>query len=342
MGNFKLKLVAYFEGRSIVRALGSLTRAAERGRVDELGEQLEARRRELERERRRLRETTLRFGEALAATHDVEQLRRAMFDTAIEATGATGAVLVADEVELLRIGTFDPADETIHVPLVAAGEDFGLLTLHAPSFDDDERETAIWLVAHGVIALENARRHRDAERQALVDGLTALANRRLCVAALGKELARAERFTEPLALVIADLDDFKAINDRYGHPTGDDVLRQFATTLRQNVRDIDVAGRWGGEEFVLILPRTDAAGAKKLVERIRGAVAKVTVAAPGGDSLRVTASFGIASFPAYRGEADIVAAADMALYDAKRRGKNRVSVAFESARTSVPSRAASG
>ena len=102
------------------------------------------------------------------------------------------------------------------------------------------------------------RLHRIVERQALLDGLTGLANRRQSEEALSAELHRAERLGGPLALVLADLDSFKGVNDRYGHPAGDTVLREFAQVLRATVREIDTAGRWGGEEFFVLLPGTTA------------------------------------------------------------------------------------
>src|SRR5439155_7741229 len=139
-------------------------------------------------------------------------------------------------------------------------------------FDGEQRGTAASLVGHAVVALENARLHRIVQRQALVDGLTGLANRRQCESALGAERARAERFDGPLAFVLADLDDFKAVNDRYGHPAGDVVLREFAETLRESVREIDLAGRWGGEEFALVLPGADLAGGVQLAERVRSSL----------------------------------------------------------------------
>jgi diguanylate cyclase (GGDEF)-like protein len=178
-----------------------------------------------------------------------------------------------------------------------------------------------------VIALANAHRHRTVERQALVDGLTGLANRRLCTAALEKELARAERFGEPLALVLADIDDFKLINDHWGHPTGDEVLKTFATVLRQSVREIDLAGRWGGEEFALLLPGTDLEGGHELAERVRRKLVRKKFVAPDGERIRVTASFGVAAFPEVASQDQLVAASDGALYEAKHTGKNRVAVA---------------
>ena len=278
--------------------------------------ELQARVTDLEEERRRVRETTLRFGEALAATHDIDELQRVIVETAVQLTGASRGRLVKSGDVVAQ----DGAGARLELPLGS----FGTIELIGDEFTADQRESADWLAGHAVIALGNAQRHRTVEKQALVDGLTGLANRRLCAAALDQELARAERFGEPLAVVLADLDDFKSINDRFGHPTGDEVLRAFAELLQGGVREIDLAGRWGGEEFVLLLPETDLDGGAKLAERIRQSLADQELAGPDGTTFRVTASFGVAAFPDAPSGDQLVAAADAALYEAKRSGKNRV------------------
>ena len=348
--------VAYIQGRTIVGTLGRLADAARgiaRGRLgdrvhvrgrdefaslarafNQMADQLEARLHELEEERSRLRETTLRFGEALAATHDVDQLLRVIVETAVQATGATRGELTDGGVVLVAHGG-DRAPVKLEFPLGAGRESFGTLVLYGDDFTSDQRESAGWLVGHAVIALSNARQHRAVEQQALVDSLTGLANRRLCTAALEKELARAERFEEPLTLVLADIDDFKTINDRWGHPTGDEVLQAFAEHLRKSVREIDLAGRWGGEEFALLLPGTDREGGRQLAERIRELLVEQQPVAADGERIRVTASFGVASFPTVRGQNQLVAAADAALYEAKHTGKDRVVVSGPSAVTAT-------
>ena len=291
-------------------------------------DQLQARVKELEEERRRVRETTLRFGEALAATHDIDELKRVIVETAVESTGASVGRLVAGGEVLIEFGDGDPDGAArLELPLSTGTVTFGTLELVGEGFNADQRENAEWLVGHTVIALGNAQRHRTVEKQALVDGLTGLANRRLCTAALDKELARAGRFGESLALVLADLDDFKSINDRFGHPTGDEVLRAFAELLQASVREIDLAGRWGGEEFVLLLPETDLDGGVRLAERIRQTLDGHEFSGPDPARFRVSASFGVAAFPEAPSEDQLVAAADAALYDAKRSGKNRVGTA---------------
>lgn len=344
-----IALVAYLEGRSIVRTIASLVEAANaiaRGKLsqrvpvrgrDELARlglafndmagQLEERLAELESERKRLRDATTRFGAALAATHDVDQLLRVIVETAVEASGATGGTLLGHGRRSAETGDRSSGQERLDFPLRAGRTDFGTLSLFGKSFSEEERMNAASLAAHAAVALDNERLHRIVERQALVDGLTGLANRRQCEETLATEITRAERFGDPLALVVTDLDDFKDVNDAYGHAVGDLVLRDFATLLSSSVREIDLAARWGGEEFVLLLPGTDGPGARRLAERIRDALQSHLVVTPEAGPIRVTASFGVAAFPDVRDAAGLFHAADEALYAAKRAGKNRVEAA---------------
>jgi two-component system, cell cycle response regulator len=191
-------------------------------------------------------------------------------------------------------------------------------------FDADQVETARAIVAQAAVALENARLHRLVEQQALVDSLTGLANRRNLEETLASELARARRLGHELCLVLADLDRFKLVNDRYGHPAGDDVLRAFAHSLAGTIREGDVAGRWGGEEFALILVGVGVAGGVELAERARRATAAHPVTTGVGELVTVTASFGVASCFGTASSDELIAAADDALYQAKREGRDRV------------------
>ena len=343
-----IAVVAYLLGQSIVATLRRLVAAARalaegrlservpvRGRdefarlgtaFNEMAEQLQQRLEDLEAERRRLRDLTIRFGEALASTHDVDQLLRAIAETAVESTRASGGLVTGPDGRVVQVGDPNAGPERVELPLQAGGTSFGSLVLSGSEFSVLDVETASLLVGHAVIALENAQLHSILEQQALVDALTGLANRRSAEQALAVELARAVRFGSPLSLVFADLDHFKQVNDRFGHPSGDLVLRELAAVLGETVRKIDLAARWGGEEFCLILPGTDVAGAAHVAERVRTALAERTILTAEGLPLHVTASFGVAGQPPLASAEELIASADAALYDAKRRGRNCVSI----------------
>jgi diguanylate cyclase (GGDEF)-like protein len=160
--------------------------------------------------------------------------------------------------------------------------------------------------------------------QAAVDSLTGLANRRTLDEELALEWRRAQRVGASLAFVLLDLDNFKSVNDGHGHLAGDAVLRSVGDTLGQGVRQVDLAGRYGGEEFALILPETDLAGALKLAERLRVKLEETAVELPSGGTLTATASFGVAVSDGLVTAEELVAAADAALYAAKAAGKNCV------------------
>jgi diguanylate cyclase (GGDEF)-like protein len=334
-------LLAWLLGRTIVRSLKELADAAGavargqfaqrvpvRGRdefatlgraFNEMSEQLSA-------ERGRVQDAVDRFGKALAATHDPFTLLNVIVESAVEATGAAGGRLIVEGQERARAGEPERGGRPLVIPLGPDGGENTMLLL-APDgadFGDQSRELALWLGSQAAVALENVRLHRLVARQASTDGLTDLANRRQFEEGLTAEISRAERFGGPLALVLADLDDFKQVNDRYGHQTGDDVLRAFADVLRETVRDIDLAARYGGEEFAVLLPQTDLGGGERLAERLREAMAAHVIAPLGETGFSVTASFGVASFPEAATAAALFAAADEALYRAKSAGKNCV------------------
>jgi diguanylate cyclase (GGDEF)-like protein len=334
-------LLAWLLGRTIVRSLKELADAAGavargqfaqrvpvRGRdefatlgraFNEMSEQLSA-------ERGRVQDAVDRFGKALAATHDPFTLLKVIVESAVEATGAAGGRLIVEGREQARAGDPERGGRPLAIPLGPDGSENTMLLLapEGADFGDQSRELALWLGSQAAVALENVRLHRLVERQASTDGLTDLANRRQFEEGLAAEISRAERFGGPLALVLADLDDFKQVNDRHGHQSGDDVLRAFADVLRETVRDIDLAARYGGEEFAVLLPQTDLGGAERLAERVREAMAKHLIAPFGGIPFSVTASFGVASFPEAETAAALFAAADEALYRAKSAGKNCV------------------
>jgi two-component system cell cycle response regulator len=160
---------------------------------------------------------------------------------------------------------------------------------------------------------------------AVIDPLTGLHNRRYLDSHLRTLFERANMRRRPLSLMIADIDRFKAINDRLGHDGGDAVLREFASRLRKNLRGIDLVCRFGGEEFVIVMPDTDGPVAERVAERVRAQIANAPFAIEGGAPINVTASLGVAALtrPADTVEA-LMKRADVALYEAKNGGRNRV------------------
>jgi diguanylate cyclase (GGDEF)-like protein len=334
--------------------------------IDEISTELTSRMGELEAERGRFKETLQRYGETLAATHDLNALVGAVLDTAVQATRARGGRLLlydaerGEAIEQARIGTARGMRSDLPV-VVAAGDGLegealatheprvsqvpravlatpilrehhllGLVTAVDPeegAFSDEDVEALSALAVQAGVAIENARLHRVVERQAVTDSLTGLANRRQFYEVLGREYERAQRFGQPVSLILLDIDDFKLINDSKGHLAGDAVLHSVAATLAEVIREIDLAARYGGEEFAVLLPQTGPEGAANLAERLRSEIAARSIRFGTEEITGVTASFGVAAGPVNdQTQIDLIASADAALYQAKREGKNHVTV----------------
>lgn len=215
------------------------------------------------------------------------------------------------------------------VPLTAEGGKSGVAVLEhsiKPGSRVERRLVSIVerFCSQGALALRNAILLLELRRMATTDGLTKVANRRTFEIRLRQEISRAERDGAPLSLLILDIDNFKRLNDTYGHQTGDDVLREVAATLQAHCRNFDIAARYGGEEFTLMLPGCNAADAVTSAERLRQAIAA------NGSSVPVTVSVGVASYPVHATEPEeLVKKADKALYASKEAGRNRVSAPVE-------------
>jgi diguanylate cyclase (GGDEF)-like protein len=193
-------------------------------------------------------------------------------------------------------------------------------------FDEQEYELFAYLTGQAAVSIENVDLHETVRLQAVTDELTGLYNRNHFHDTLDSEIERSRRFGTDVGIVMLDIDDFKQVNDTYGHPQGDIVLVEVGRVLRELSRDIDEPARYGGEELAVILPQTDLNGAELLAERMRTAIAEIQIKRTDGDgALHVTASFGVASLPACASDREsLIAEADAALYRAKRAGKNRV------------------
>ncbi|KRB79136.1 diguanylate cyclase [Noviherbaspirillum sp. Root189] len=158
------------------------------------------------------------------------------------------------------------------------------------------------------------------------DALTGIGNRRMLMERVKIEVGRAERMERPMTLALLDVDRFKAVNDAHGHEAGDKALIEIARAIESGIRDYDICGRWGGEEFMVIMPEIGATEAAAVVERVRNAIAGLNLVA-GDISLELSASFGIAERRNGESVSDTIKRADAALFDAKRGGRNRYEVA---------------
>lgn len=170
--------------------------------------------------------------------------------------------------------------------------------------------------------LELEDKNHQLEQLAKVDMLTGLYNRHKIEESLDTEFSRSQRYGSMLSVILLDIDDFKAVNDTFGHQTGDQVLRSLAKILKSNTRKNDMVGRWGGEEFIILCPETDLTGAGLLANTLLNAIATYTFDGVGTK----TASFGVSSFQEHDDKTQLIAKADRALYKAKAMGKNRVEV----------------
>lgn len=227
-----------------------------------------------------------------------------------------------------RVGTETHAAHDI--PLAIEPHAIGVLHVQRNAslpFTEDEQQLLATIGTSLSLTLRNADAHQHLQDMALRDALTEVLNRRALDEPLKRELKSGLRYGAPACLLIIDIDYFKTVNDRLGHPAGDMVLKQLAALMTDTVRDIDMVGRYGGEEFMIILPHTSIEQALSLAERLRTSIECHAFDVEDG-IVRLTASIGIADVcdPAIASVDDWVNAADMALYDAKAQGRNRVVV----------------
>ncbi|WP_459903855.1 GGDEF domain-containing protein [Catenuloplanes indicus] len=217
----------------------------------------------------------------------------------------------------------------------------GVLALYdrlgADDFDDVDLGTLRTFAGQAAVAVENVRVHEEAQRLSLTDPVTGLWNYRYLQESIRREVERASRFGRTLAVLVLDLDHFKAVNDTYGHAVGDAVLVEFARRVRAGLREVDLAFRQGGEEFVVLLPETDSDGAATVAERLGAAVRDSPVPVSGGLRVPVTVSIGIAVYPRHGAVAQrVLDAADEAVYAAKRAGRDTYRVCAPPPAVTVP------
>ena len=213
----------------------------------------------------------------------------------------------------------------IAVPMIATESVLGLIYVRSSKLGPILSEANVRffevMASTAANALRNAQLFEEVEHRARTDFLTGLPNHRFFQATLTVELGRAQRHNHPLSLLIIDLDFLKEVNDRFGHPSGDMVIRTVAETIRGSCREIDFAARYGGEEFTVILPETPLAGAIQVADRIRECIAAEHFPRIGN----VTASVGVSNYPVNAlSREDLIRVADQALYIAKNGGRDRV------------------
>ncbi len=350
-GDFSVEVPT--EGNDEFAALGTEFNAMAR--------QLEARLEELQLERARLQETVRRVGESLGKGLDRDALLGIVVQTAVDGVGAECGRVVMRQAsngtlaEAARAGNvssylaavqaaeqaaFEAGDaaetqisgaNALARPLLAPEPEDGILgviSIARPGrpFTDRQRELFAYLTNQAAISIENVDLHETVQRQAVTDELTGLFNHRRFQEVMAAEVERVRRFNHELGLIMFDIDNFKRVNDTYGHLQGDYVLKEVARVLKESSREIDEPARYGGEEMAVALPQTGLEGAYEFAERVRQRIEALHLPLLEGEgTLRVTASFGVASLPhsAKTDKDALVAAADAALYRAKRSGKNR-------------------
>jgi diguanylate cyclase (GGDEF)-like protein len=334
--------------------LTALMAAGARDRTDRT-ERLRHRLEALQRERRRLQIAVRRIGDAFASNLDLDALVEIVARTAgeaLDAQGVRGSVVAGGDLH----ARVTEAPEPGLLGLLQAGEEGacaagattrlergGAFVLAAPvgpadapaavvavgragrPFVDEEVELFAYLCEQAAVSAANALRHETLHQQALTDELTGLANHRRLQEALAAATAGRASTGRTAALVLLDLDDFKQVNDRFGHQTGDLVLRRVGSCLRAVCREGDEPARYGGEELAVVLADADAERAMAFAERVRRAIAALPIQDPEGRRLPVTVSVGVAvAGPDAATPEALIAAADAALYAVKQAGKNGV------------------
>lgn len=216
------------------------------------------------------------------------------------------------------------------VPLIVQDKIIGLLAIDSSEtndFTEGDMKTASEFANQVAITLENARLYQETQTQAITDPLTNLYNRRGLFELGRVEFVRSDRMDRQFSAIMLDLDHFKKINDTYGHSTGDQVLREFANRCKSCIREIDLIGRYGGEEIIILLPDTGIKASLIVAERLRTAIAGRPIQLDEGKELHISASLGVACKDENTTSMDmLIARADQALYIAKHNGRNRVSV----------------
>ncbi len=327
---------------------------------NKMSNRLSAQMQQLRRQRAEIQESVRRIGEASASGLDRQALLAILVETAVGTcdadyglvalSGHVGAeaeagvakdgvqevALAAEERALREAGPVEVAENDAFAyasslgRIADASSPLGAMTIARAGvpFNANEREVFLYLVGQAAASVENLALHELVSEQAVTDDLTGLANNRAFRDVIEREGARAQRFGHDVSLLMIDIDDFKKINDTYGHPQGDAVLRVIGRILAEESREIDFPARYGGEEFAVLLPETATQGAAEVGERIRERIEEEAVPLlDAKGEIKITASLGLATLPGLAASAhELISKADVALYEAKGSGKNRLVV----------------
>jgi len=255
-------------------------------------------------------------------------------------SGIAGKVFTEKKSIITNLGGQDPrfsqfsADSSVSslicVPLIAKGECIGIINItnkrNGKLFNKKDLEFVEALANQAAIAVDNAQLYELATK----DGLTKLYIHRHFYSLLESEIKRVQRYRHVLSLLMMDIDNFKSVNDTYGHLAGDMVLKEIAAAIQKTVRHVDTPARYGGEEFSVILPETSAQNAVTIAERIRKKISEIEVKTENGAVIRPTVSIGIAEFPNAASDIKgLIDFADKALYESKHNGKNCIHLYFD-------------
>src|SRR5579864_6488261 len=243
-----------------------------------------------------------------------------------EVLASSGTVIEKDltaETDAFRV--FKESCSLMSIPLISFGQTLGVLTLHSSkrnAFGENELQSLESVADICANSIQNAHYVERVKQLAYLDGLTGIFNRRFFELRIMEEIERARRYGTGIAVIMADIDQFKRLNDEFGHLLGDEVLRQVSSIFHQQVRKIDVVCRYGGEEFAILLTQTNAQQAFTIAEKLRRQIENWQFP---GVPRSITISAGVAAFPTHgRSRDEIVRAADNGLYTAKQEGRNRV------------------
>jgi diguanylate cyclase (GGDEF)-like protein/PAS domain S-box-containing protein len=235
------------------------------------------------------------------------------------------------EDEVIRVPGYDICT-FLGVPLILRGEVIGVLSAQADSpnaFDPNQVRLVETIAQQTSIAIDNAKLFEKTQEMAITDSLTGLYNRRYFYLILDNEIERAKRYQSPLSLIMIDIDHFKLVNDKFGHLAGDEVLNSVSGISKKLLRQIDIMFRYGGEEFMIILPETNQEEALNVAERIRSTIAETVIQIIKG-SVKLTVSIGVSEYgEKYPAPNEFIESVDSAMYDAKKAGRNCVRVFSE-------------